>query len=389
MLVEYASIEVDLTRAQAEAVQRTGFVDVRPATAGRWCVTAKSHVGSLVADGIELLIRPKINPENLFLLLEPGLPPAAWRDEAFDYDTSSDLLPSVISFFARTVETTLGRGVLRSYRARQESMVALRGRVDVVGQFNRAGLLTPVACSYDEYSEDIAENRVLKAVIRLALRMPRVDAVERRRLMRQLAALEGVADAAVRPEAVDAIAITRLNQHYAPALGLARLVLANLTLTDARGTTSASSFMVDMNELFQRFVTERLRRALRGRLEVVDEPTVHLGLGNRVAMQPDLVFRDAAGTVRFVGDVKYKLTDDARGRSADYYQLLAYTTAMDLPEGMLIYCRRADGRDQTTVTVKHSGKRLVARGIDLSGSPAEVEHEILLLAEAIAAASAS
>src|SRR5690606_39584702 len=71
---EYGSIDLELTRGQAEAIQRTGFVDVSPAPAGRWRVTASSYVGSLVVDGVELLIRPKINPENLFLLLEPGLP---------------------------------------------------------------------------------------------------------------------------------------------------------------------------------------------------------------------------------------------------------------------------------------------------------------------------
>src|SRR5690606_28379785 len=127
-----------------------------------------------------------------------------------------------------------------------------------------------------------------RAAIRLALRVPRVDPVERQRLMRQLVALESVSDTAVRPATVDALHVTRLNQHYAPALGLARLVLANLTLADVRGSTSASSFMVDMNDLFQRFVTERLRRELRGRLDVIDEPTVHLGLGRQIAMQPDL-----------------------------------------------------------------------------------------------------
>ena len=110
VLSEYGSIDLDLTRSQAEAIQRTGFVDVSPAPADRWRVTATSYVGSLVVDGVEFLIRPKINPENLFLLLEPGLPPSAWRKEAFDYDITSDLLPSVIAFFARTVETTLGRG---------------------------------------------------------------------------------------------------------------------------------------------------------------------------------------------------------------------------------------------------------------------------------------
>lgn len=387
VLSEYGSIDLELTRGQAEAIQRTGFVDVSPGPADRWRVTASSYVGSLVVDGVELLIRPKINPENLFLLLEPGLPPSAWRKEAFDYDITSDLLPSVIAFFARTVETTLGRGVLRSYQARDESLVALRGRLDVVGQFKRAGVLTPVACAYDDFSEDVIENRVLRAAVRLALRIPRVDAGERQRLMRQLVALEGVADTDVRPDTADAIQMTRLNQHYAPALGLARLVLANLTLTDVRGATSASSFMVDMNDLFQRFVTERLRRELRGRLDVIDEPTVHLGLGRQVAMQPDLVFREPGSAVRYVGDVKYKLATDARGRSSDYYQLLAYTTAMDLPEGLLIYCRRQDDTDQSTVTVRNADKKLVLRSVDLSGSPDQVEHEIAMLADAIAETS--
>ncbi|MDP3953165.1 McrC family protein [Microbacterium sp.] len=384
VLSEYSSIDLDLTRSQAEAIQRTGFVNLSPAPADRWRVTASSYVGTLVVDGVELLIRPKINPENLFLLLEPGLPPSAWRKEAFDYDVTSNLLPSVIAFFARTVETTLGRGVLRSYQAREESLTTLRGRLDVAGQFKRAGVLTPMACAYDDFSEDVIENRVLRAAIRLALRVPRVDPGERQRLMRQLVALEGVTEVAVRAETVDAIPVTRLNQHYAPALGLARVVLANLTLTDDRGSTSASSFMIDMNDLFQRFVTERLRRELRGRLDVIDEPTVHLGMGRQVAMQPDLVFREPGGAVRYVGDVKYKLATDAHGRSGDYYQLLAYTTAMNLPEGILIYCRRRDDIDESAVTVRNAGRKLVVRSLDLAGPPEQVAHEIAALADAIA-----
>ncbi|BDZ43172.1 McrBC 5-methylcytosine restriction system component [Paraoerskovia sediminicola] len=389
ILSEYGSIDLNLTRRQAEALQCTGFVVVSPVLPERWRVTATSFVGSLVVDGVELLVRPKINPENLFLLLEPGLPPNAWRREVFNYDATSDLLSSFVSFFARTLETTLGRGVMRSYQAREDSLVALRGRLDVVGQFRRAGALTPVACAYDEFSENIIENRTLRAAIRLALRVPKVPPSERQRLMRQLVALDGVEDVAIRAEDIDNIPVTRLNQHYQPALRLARLLFANLTLTDARGATSALSFMVDMNELFQRFVTERLRRALRGRLDVIDVPTVHLGLGRRVAMQPDLVFQQLNGTVQYVGDVKYKLTTDARGRSGDYYQLLAYTTAMDLSEGVLIYCRHPDDPvTKSTVVVKNAGKKLVLRSVDLSGSAASVEREVAALAQAIAPTNA-
>ena len=56
--------------------------------------------------------------------------------------------------------------------------------------------------------------------------------------------------------------------------------------------------------------------------------------------------RLSPGRTRFVADIKYKLTDDSAGGSnADLYQLLAYTTALDLPEGMLIYCLDADEPD--------------------------------------------
>ena len=383
-LAEYGTAELTLTRGQASALQRTGFVTVSPIGGDQWQVSAASYVGTLGVEGIELLIRPKINPENLFLLLEPGLPATAWRPENFDYGSSTALLSSVIGFFARTVETALGRGVLRSYQARAEPLVALRGRLDVAAQFKQAGVLTPVACAYDDFTEDIVENRALRAAVRLALRVPNIAAEERQRLMRQLVTLESVADVPVSAETIDAIHHTRLNQHYAPALGLARLILANLTLHDAHGSRSAPSFMVDMNDLFQRFVTQRLRKALQGRLEIVAEPTVHLGLDRKVSMYPDLTFRRPGGDTLYVGDIKYKLVDNARASTTDYYQLLAYTTAMNLPEGVLIYCRRLGDPDFRSMTVKNAGKKLIVRAIDLAGSADDVNLELESLANEIA-----
>lgn len=380
IISEYESVDLDLSRAQAEALLSTEVVDVSPAPGNRWKVTAKSIVGSVVVDGVHLLIRPKINPENLFMLLEPGLPPNAWRKEAFAYDGTSDLLPSVIAFFARTVETTLGRGVLRSYESRQESLVALRGRLDVAGQFSRAGMITPIACTFDEFTEDIVENRVLRAAVRVALRVPHLRPGERQRLMQILVKLEGVSEETPHPDAVDQIHITRLNEYYLPALRLAQLILTNLSLAAAHGTVTTSSFTVDMNELFERFVTERLRQELRGSLRVDDALKVHLGHGRRVQMKPDLVFRDQHNVIRHVGDVKYKVTTDARGRSSDHYQLLAYTTALDLTAGTLIYCRRRDDVEQRSVTVKNVGTTLVVRSLDLSGSPEQVGREVSDLA---------
>lgn len=389
-LLEYESTTVALTGDQARRLAATGVVTVTPAPdPGWWTLTAHEHVGTLVTGDVELLIRPKIKPENLFLLLEVGLPERAWRREAFAYATSHDLLPSVIAFFARTVETTLARGVLRSYREQHDRLIAMRGRIDLVAQFTRSGVAIPIACRFDDYTPDVAENRYLKAAVRLALRISRVAAEDRRRLMQQLAALEEVADVAVRPDDLDAVTITRLNAHYEPGLRLARLVLQHLTLVDRRGQTTASSFLVDMNNLFERFVTERLRRVLRGRVEVLDQVHVPLatGPGGRVPMRPDLLFRRRGRDV-LVGDIKYKLTADANARNVDYYQLLAYTTALDLPEGVLIYCLAEGGRPDRSITVRHAGKVLHTRAIDLTGSANEITAALEGLADWIADRSA-
>ena len=377
-LVEYGDVRVDLTAQQAA---RLSGADPRALTVqptnepGRFSLTAQNMVGTLVFDDLRILIRPKIRLENLFLLLEVGLPRKAWRQEAIDYATDADLLPSIVAFYARTLESTLARGLLRSYQPEEDRLVALRGRIDLVSQFQQAGLRLPVACRYDEYTPDILENRYVKAAAKLALRVPGIHAEDRRRLLRQVAALEDVSDGPVRADDLDRLLFTRLNEHYRPALNLARLLLENLTLVDRSGNRTARSFLVDMNRLFEDFVTQRLRRALRGRLEVRDQVPAHLCVGRQVPIQPDLVFRNR-GTDVYVGDVKYKLTADANARTNDYYQLLAYTTALDLPEGVLIYCREIGGRPERMVTVRHAGKVLHTLAIDLSGPPASVNAAI-------------
>ena len=209
---------------------------------------------------------------------------------------------------------------------------------------------------------------------------------DRRRLHRILTTLEEVTDVVVRPEALDRIGFNRLNSRYEPALRLARLLLESLTLMDQWGETVASSFMVDMNLLFERFVTDRLERTLRGRWEVKPQYGTRLDRAGRVHIRPDLVFRRRRD-IAFVGDLKYKMVDERWDLpTSDQYQLLAYTTALDLPEGILIYCRDPDSQDpqHDAITVRHSNKVLHAWGVNMSGPPSEVEAEIRNLASWIA-----
>ena len=425
-LREWETRRLEMTRRQAGRLEETQWLTVTPdSEEGYWNVKAKQYVGGFTVDGLRVIVRPKINPQNLFLLLEVGLPDDAWLPEAIEYAETGDLLPALISFFARTAETTLARGHYHSYRHEEEDLLALRGRLDFQRQFRRGGLLVPMACSYDDFTADVAENRYLKAAMRQAIRVAGVPLEDRRRLMRLLVALEDVSDEPAEADDIERITFTRLNDHYLPAMRLARLILANLTLQDQHGDTTASAFMLDMNDLFERFVTERLRTELSGRLEVEEQRSSSLDTAERVSIRPDLEFRRDGVSVG-VADIKYKLsdTDETSGSTessivadpsyagyevwasnADYYQLLAYATALDHPTGTLIYCVDANkdmngdtgaptglsttevgaGRmaqlAHSTIEVKNAGKELHVVGVDLSGSPNDIQQQITALAD--------
>ncbi len=80
-------------------------------------------------------------------------------------------------------------------------------------------------------------------------------------------------------------------------------------------------------------------------------------------MYPDLELW-AGDELVYVGDVKYKLTRSGLARNTDYYQLLAYATALGLSEGLLIYCQADGSLPDREISVRHVGTSLRTRALD-------------------------
>ena len=152
--------------------------------------------------------------------------------------------------------------------------------------------------------------------------------------------------------------------------GAVALVLRHGEFEARRGEVRASGFLMNMNDVFQEFVTVALWEELG-----VAEKTFGLGKGyrldqqNQVRLEPDLVWREGGRCV-FVGDAKYKRLRGNDIPNADLYQLLAYTTALGLPRGLLVYAKDDDDPDvrDANYKVRNAGKRLEVAALDLSGS---------------------
>lgn len=149
------------------------------------------------------------------------------------------------------------------------------------------------------------------------------------------------------------------------------------------GTRDAAGITVDMAAVFETFVREALRRALRlAPVQFPDgdaPPEVHLDERGKVRLKPDLRWADG-DVVRFVGDAKYKIDTSGTGRNPDVYQLHAYAAAHGLPAATLVY---ADGPESTTLNVVGNGPAIHVDHLDLSQEPHQVLQQIDRLAARI------
>ena len=374
----------ELSVPERDALSR--FLSVEPVI-GRdctYCLTPSSTVGALEVSNLSVSIQPKLPVARVLYLASYAVGAIELREEPFGYGDEPTLIEAIVPVFAAAAHRAFSRGLLHGYRTEEDSLQMIRGRVRIDEQIRRRfGIPVPVEVRYDEYTVDVLPNRLVKAAA-LRLLGLRFHQGSRTKLADVLANLEEVRPVEFPSGTLPRIRFDRLNEHYREVVGLSRLILRHTSIETQRGSVQASGFLVDMNVVFQEFVTRALRQALglSERTFRSDKgPTaIWLDENKGVRLKPDLTWWDERKCT-FVGDAKYKKVHDDRVPNADLYQLLAYATALRLPGGMLIY---AKGEDKEIVhRVRHAGKRLEVAALDLSGSVEQIHRRVYGLAERV------
>ena len=359
--------------------------------AGCYYLTPGSTVGAVDVGDLSLLIKPKIKIGQLLSLACYAI--GKFRPQERDFDFGRDAaLPDVLALALNAMaRRAFARGLLHGYLRKEEALYTVRGRIRFDAQLRRRfSIPLPVEVRYNEFTEDIPANRLVKAAA-YRLGGMRLRSTQARS---GLAWVAGMLDKVSLKEfpvsAVPEAPFDRLNEHYRGVVTLSRLILRHSAFEARRGEVRASGFLMDMNQVFQEFVTVALREELGASKKTFGEEWISsLDEGGGIKLRPDLVWR-YGGVCRFVGDVKYKNLargsgddGDDHAPNSDLYQLLAYVTAADLPGGMLIYAKGEANTD--CYTVRHSGKVLKVAALNLSGRLEDVLGRVKGLAGEIEA----
>jgi 5-methylcytosine-specific restriction enzyme subunit McrC len=352
-------------------------VQPSPGSTDTYTLVSGSTVGVARVGDLTVELRPKVGTAAVLFLVSYALDPKAWKPEDAQLAHDANLAEAIIPLFARTTRQALRPGLLHGYRRREDTLTTVRGRIRVAEQIRtRTGLPLPLEVVYDDFTPDILENQLLHTAVSVLGRLHLRHPTSRQELARLRQQLNGISTVAGNRRDVPEPHWTRLNQRYRPAVSLARLIIHTSGLEVRAGGADASAFLVDMNAVFERFIRVALREQLgldtRAFPAAGGSTALHLDIERSIKLEPDLSWW-TAGRCIFAGDCKYKRTGGTVP-NADIYQMLAYLTALQLDDGLLVY---AAGEDAPRIaTIRHASKLVHVRTVDVSQAPTEVLTQV-------------
>lgn len=340
-------------------------------------IASRSWIGVVRLHEFEIQIVPKLVGENLGLVelidYSRGLAALERNSAVRSIDgTGTSLLDLIALLLAETCEKIARTGILSDYCEVEANLPVLRGRLlvqkQVLKQFTKVDRLE---CRYDEYLTDVCENQILLAALTAcAKRVRHPDVCKRiRRLLAIFSEVCNLENCDLRLMR-STLVYNRINEHYRVGHGLAWLTLSGLGIDDlfAAGTYPCFAFLLDMNLLFQDFITRWLGDALRPtEFRAIPQRMDHTILWNAdlgkpyTSVIPDiLIEKHSAPGVFLPIDAKYKLYDERSMSSSDIYQAFVYAYAYGeghsiLPTSLVLYPASIGKETDVRLHVRKSG----------------------------------
>jgi len=372
---------VDLTLAQAMELQGLGFCRVTPtSTAGRWRITDVLKVGVAVVSGCELHVVPKTPLDNIVLMASLGGVQLRLGADDVGHGRENSIPTAIARALLIAVDQATRRGLLKGYRSVRESASVVRGRWDIPRQLaKRPGIPLPVEIEFDDFTEDIDENRIVLTALRVLARLDGIaDVLGSAFTATQL--LFSDVESLPRGMPLPDVRPNRLNQHYTVPLRLARLILEAVSWTHRDGATVGGTFLVDMALVFEGYIANRLRANLAeiGLDVTAQDRGRWFDLDRSVTLRPDIVIsRDSAPVT--VADTKYKVLGSGNGAmpNGDVYQAVAYALALDVPTAHLIYV--SGDVVARVLKIPSAGIDVHVHALPLEGDARALEHGVSAL----------
>ena len=323
-------------------------------------ISAQNYVGLIqTRHGHQIQILPKIDfsvskdkaqishdTRRIFLKMLRSMkdfPGKVFNDATMSVDRMN-LYEMFIHMYLQDVRQLVKNGLKSAYIKKEENLPYYKGKL-LVNQNIKQNLVHKERfyVSYDEYSINRPENRLIKSTLLKLLNL--TGNSENAKMSRQLLASFEMVDISTNFEKdFTRVVIDRTTKDYEKLMKWSRVILFNKSFKTFSGESQSRALLFPMESVYENYVAQKVKKAFipegwsvktqeRG-FYLFEEPT------KQFALRPDIVMRKGNRTV--IMDTKWKTLIDNPARNygisqSDMYQMYAYSKKYRTPEIWLLY----------------------------------------------------
>jgi 5-methylcytosine-specific restriction enzyme subunit McrC len=277
-------------------------------------------------------------------------------------DADNPVLDIIAMVLITRIKQLIKRGMFRGYIRKAEYLSGVKGKIPAG---RNLFFTNKLLCEYDELSYSVFLNIILKGTLRLLMSM-NMSKVVKEEAKTLLMIMSEVDDVEIDERLFSRVSYSRLNLNYKPLIDFCYLIYRSINVKSGTGSIRFSSFLIDMNVVFEEFIRQYLRNNL-GEYNVRRRTINNWASSSRQELLP-VIEPDIVIDGKLVIDVKYYrnvVTNRGKLISSNLYQIITYMNVMNLP-GMLIY-------PYNDIEIKNDfdmigGNRFSVATLDLSGS---------------------
>lgn len=309
--------------------------------------------------------------------------------EAEDFKNIHDLMASILIL---GVTNQCKRGLHKDYIAYTEVTGNLRGKIDITSSSKQNTFMRKsMVCHYDNFSENILLNQIVKTTMRLLIRSKEVK-VSNRKELRKLALFFENVDA-VEPQSINwsALSYHRNNATYKLLINICELVIKGLLMTTESGEYKMRQFFDDqqMHRLYEKFLLSYFKKEYPEYSASASYIDWNVDDGEKSflpAMQSDITLMKNGKTL--IIDAKYygktiqthTMFNSKTLISSNLYQIYTYVKNKDKSgsgsvSGLILYAK-TDEEITPDNSYQMDGNRIVVRTLDLGAEWPEIVRQL-------------
>ncbi len=218
-------------------------------------------------DGTEIFILPKVTTKDRYESEQifKNLIFSAYNiknikiasDSDTDLNRTNLFLQILITIFCSFMEILFKRGIKKFYNLEQENFPYLKGKI-VFSEHIKRNITSKEKfyAEYDEFTDDIAENRILKSACECLL--PKSNEENKKLLRRFLFEFSDIEQCKNLDKDFAKIQPNRLFNHYEQPLRFAEVFLRNKSFNPVRGKKKIPALLFSMHDLFEDYIKNLL-----------------------------------------------------------------------------------------------------------------------------------